>query len=333
MKEQGLSQEQVSAGQVAIDSVVGSVDSVIQGKHDVVELVVLSLVAGGHVLLEDMPGTGKTTLVSTLAKSVDVGYKRIQFTPDVMPSDVSGFSIYNQKTQSFEFRPGNVMSNLVLADEINRASAKTQSALLEAMEERQVTVDGTTYKLEEPFLVLATQNPIEQAGTYPLPEAQLDRFMCKLTMGYPEFDQEVNVLKLGNTAKQAVRPVVSGGDVLAVRDMSERVFVSDMVYRYIVQIVAATRDNTEVLMPSSTRGGLSLLALSRAYALARGRGYVLPDDVKALAPCVLRHRIGLSHEARVNGRTADDVIATILGGIAVPRAEDASTDDGRGEGR
>ena len=313
-----LDQNAVTKAQERIGAIVANIDSVIQGKHDVVELVVLALVARGHVLLEDLPGTGKTTLVSTLAKSIDCGFSRIQFTPDVMPSDVSGFSIYNQRTQLFEFRPGGVMSNLVLADEINRASAKTQSALLEAMEERQVTVDGTTHVLDEPFMVLATQNPIEQFGTYPLPEAQLDRFMCKLSMGYPDFDQEVRVLELGDDAKEAVRPVTTGAEVLELRAAVKGVHVSKLVYRYIVEIVNATRDNAEVQVGASPRGGISLLALSRAYALARGRGYVMPDDARALAPCVLRHRVSLSHEARVNGRSADDVIDTILGGIEVP---------------
>ena len=317
-----LDQQTVDKAKATIDAVTASVDTVIQGKHEAVETVTLALVAKGHVLLEDLPGTGKTTLISTLARSIDCGFSRIQFTPDVMPSDVSGFSIYNQKTQEFEFRPGGVMSNLVLADEINRASAKTQSALLEAMEERQVTVDGTTHPLSEPFMVLATQNPIEQFGTYPLPEAQLDRFMCKLSMGYPDFDQEVAVLELGDHAKKAVRPVATGDDILAVRDAVSDVYADRMVTRYIVEIVKATRDNAEVLVGSSPRGGISLLALSRAHALSHGRAYVLPDDVKQLAPCVLRHRITLSHEARVNGRSTDDVLASILGGIAVPHVEE-----------
>ncbi len=325
-----LEQSRVDAAKAVVDRVVGSIDAVIQGKHEVVELVVLALVARGHVLLEDLPGTGKTTLVSTLAKSVDCGFSRIQFTPDVMPSDVSGFSIYNQKTQEFDFRPGGVMSNLVLADEINRASAKTQSALLEAMEERQVTVDGVTRRLSEPFMVLATQNPIEQFGTYPLPEAQLDRFMVKLSMGYPDFDQEVRVLELGDDAKAAVRPVAKGSDVLAVREAAKAVYASPMVLRYIVQIVKASRDNTEVLVGASPRGGIALLALSRAFALARGRGYVLPDDAKALAPCVLRHRLILSHEAKANGRTPDDVIASLLGGIDVPYLDEDEARGGEG---
>ncbi|MGN0037864.1 MAG: AAA family ATPase [Coriobacteriales bacterium] len=317
-----LTEEQVQAAKGVIERIVGSVDSVIQGKHEAVELVVLALIAKGHVLLEDLPGTGKTTLVSTLAKSVDCGFNRIQFTPDVMPSDVSGFSIFNQKTRDFEFRPGGVMSNLVLADEINRASAKTQSALLEAMEERQVTVDSATHALEEPFMVLATQNPIEQFGTYPLPEAQLDRFLIKLSMGYPAFEEEVRVLELGDSAKKAIRPVASAADVLAVRDVAARVYISPMVMRYIVEIVTATRDNPEVQVGSSPRGGIALAALGRAYALARGRSYVLPDDIKALAPHVLCHRLALSHEAKVQGRSAKDVIGSIISGIAVPYADE-----------
>lgn len=318
MPENMLTQAQVDAARGVIEAIVGNVDTVIQGKHDVVELVVLSLVAKGHVLLEDLPGTGKTTLVSTLAKSVDCKFNRIQFTPDVMPSDVSGFSIFNQKTRDFEFRPGGVMSNLVLADEINRASAKTQSALLEAMEERQVTVDNETHALPEPFMVLATQNPIEQFGTYPLPEAQLDRFLVKLSMGYPDFAQEVRVLELGDSAKKAVRPVASAADVLSVREVAAQVYASPMVLRYIVELVCATRTSPEISVGSSPRGGIALTALSRAYALAHGRNYVLPDDVRLLAPHVLCHRIALSHEAKVQGRTEPDVIASIVSSVAVP---------------
>lgn len=313
-----LEQKKVDAAKGVIDRIVSNVDTVIQGKHDSVQLVALALIAKGHVLLEDLPGTGKTTLVSTLAKSIACDFKRIQFTPDIMPSDVSGFSIFNQKTRDFEFRPGGVMSNLVLADEINRASAKTQSALLEAMEERQVTVDSNTYPLQEPFMVLATQNPIEQFGTYPLPEAQLDRFLIKLSMGYPAFEDEVRVLELGDSAKKVIQPVASSEEVLAVREIAAEVYISKMVMRYIVEIITSTRDNPEVQIGSSPRGGIALAALSRAYALAQGRNYVLPDDVKLLAPHVLNHRLALSHEAKVQGRTTFDVINSIISGIAVP---------------
>lgn len=313
-----LEQRYVDQAKEGLERIVNNVETVIIGKREPVELVVLALIAKGHVLLEDLPGTGKTTLVSALAKSIDCNFKRIQFTPDIMPSDVSGFSIFNQKTRDFEFRPGGVMSNLVLADEINRASAKTQSALLEAMEERQVTVDSQTYPLEEPFMVLATQNPIEQFGTYPLPEAQLDRFLVKLSMGYPAFEQEVAVLELGDRGKKALKPVVRGSDILSIRDIASRVYISRMVMRYIVEVITATRDNPEIQIGSSPRGGIALAALSRAYAVLQGRNYVLPDDVKKLAPHVLCHRVALSHEAKVQGRTEKQVIDSILSGIAVP---------------
>jgi MoxR-like ATPase len=316
--ENRLTDEEVTWGKGLIDRITESIDTVIQGKHDEVLLVVLAMVARGHVLLEDLPGTGKTTLASTLAKSVDVGFRRIQFTPDVMPSDVSGFSIFNQKTLDFEFRPGSVMSNLVLADEINRASAKTQSALLEAMEERQVTVDGTTRKLPEPFMVLATQNPIEQFGTYALPEAQLDRFTICLSLGYPEFQQEVKVLKLRDRAKRAVRAVAAGEDIIRAGELSDRVHVSDPVFRYIVEVVSATRECSELQVGSSPRGSLALLGMSSAYALSQGRNYVLPDDVRLMAVPVLAHRVTLGHEAKVNGRKSRDVISSLVAGIALP---------------
>ncbi len=318
-----LDQNTVNEAKLGLERIVKNVATVIIGKDEPIRLVVLALIAKGHVLLEDLPGTGKTTLVSSLARSIDCGFKRIQFTPDVMPSDVSGFSIFNQKTQDFEFRPGGVMSNLVLADEINRASAKTQAALLEAMGERQVTVDSKTYQLDEPFMVLATQNPIEQYGTYPLPEAQIDRFLIKLSMGYPDFDQEVEVLELGDRTKKTLSAVVSKQDILRLRECADQVYVAKMVMRYIVEIVTATRNNPEIKTGSSPRGGIALLALARAFALLEGRAYVLPDDVKYLAPFALCHRISLSHEAKVSGRTEHDVLNSILAGIAVPYAEDA----------
>ncbi len=308
----------VKEAQDMLNRIVQNVEKVIVGKREPVELVVMSLVAGGHVLLEDMPGTGKTSLVSALAKSIDCSFRRIQFTPDVMPSDVTGFSIFNQKTREFEFRPGSVMANIVLADEINRASAKTQSAMLEAMEERQVTVDGVTRKLEEPFMVLATQNPIEQYGTYPLPEAQLDRFLIKLSLGYLKTDEEVKAVLHADDAKETLSPVATGDDIMALRATSKAVKVADSVARYAVQIGSGTRENPECAFGSSPRGPKSLIQLGRAHALMRGRTYVTPEDIKYLAPYALCHRIGLSHEAKMEGRTAADVVATVLETVAVP---------------
>jgi MoxR-like ATPase len=297
---------------------VDNIETVILGKREAVELVAISLVAQGHVLIEDMPGTGKTSLVSALAKSIDCGFKRIQFTPDIMPSDVTGFSIFNQKTRDFEFRPGSVMSNLVLADEINRASAKTQSALLEAMEERQVTVDAETHKLSEPFMVLATENPIEQYGTYPLPEAQLDRFLIKLALGYPQLDEEVRVTLETKAAKARIAPVATAQDILELRAAAEDVHISVPVARYAVQIVSSTRTMKECSSGASPRGSISLVNLARAHALLRGRTYVLPDDIKYLAPYVLAHRIILTHEARIAGRDPKDVVVSVLDSVAVP---------------
>lgn len=318
-----ITQQEATAASDLITKVVDNIETVIVGKREVVELVVASLIARGHVLLEDLPGTGKTSLVRALARSVDCGFSRIQFTPDVMPSDVSGFSIFNQKTRDFEFRPGGVMSNLVLADEINRASAKTQSALLEAMEERQVTVDGVTHRLDEPFMVLATQNPIEQYGTYPLPEAQLDRFLVKLSMGYPRMDEEVRVVLESAAAKERISPVASRGQVAELQELAGRVRVSPAVARYAVQVVAATRSVRECACGASPRGSIALVSLARANALMRGRTYVMPDDVKYLAPFVLRHRLILTHEAKVGGRDAASVVRSILDSVAVPLVEES----------
>ncbi len=308
-------------------SIIDNVETVIVGKREPVELVVLALVARGHVLIEDMPGTGKTSLVSALAKSIDCDFHRIQFTPDVMPSDVTGFSIFNQKTRDFEFRPGSIMANLVLADEINRASAKTQSALLEAMEERQVTVDGVTRKLEEPFMVLATENPIEQYGTYPLPEAQLDRFLIKLSMGYLKMNEEVKAILEADDAKERIKPVANAADVLVLREAAKRIRVAPAVARYAVQITAATREAKECAFGASPRGSKSLITLARAHALLRGRSYVSPDDIKYLAPYALCHRISLTHEAKMEGRTPESVVGTLLDSIAVPTMTEAEAQE------
>jgi MoxR-like ATPase len=301
-----------------IKAIVDNIETVIIGKRPVVELVTLSLISGGHVLIEDVPGVGKTSLVAALAKSIKCHFKRIQFTPDVMPSDVTGFSIFNQKTREFEFRPGAVISNIVLADEINRASAKTQSSLLEAMEERQITVDAVTYKLPNPFMVLATQNPLESFGTYPLPEAQIDRFLIKIAIGYPSFDQEVKVVDLGDSGRTAIQPVATSDDVVALKRAAEQVHVNEQVTRYIVEIVSATRTHPDIRVGSSPRGSLALHKLARSFALLNDRNYVIPDDVKYLAPFVLNHRIALSHEAKLEGKTSAKITEQILGTVVVP---------------
>ncbi len=313
-----LTQAEIHAAAESISAIIQNVDQVILGKHDVVSLVVLAMIAEGHVLLEDVPGVGKTSLVYAIARSVDCGFKRIQFTPDLMPSDVSGFSIYNQKTGEFEFRPGGVMSNIVLADEINRASAKTQSSLLEAMEERQVTVDGHTYPLAQPFMVMATQNPLESFGTYPLPDAQIDRFLLKLSIGYPNPEEEARVILMPREKTQNLYPVVNRERVRTLSAMAKLVRVSPAVAMYITQLVGATRTSAHTVLGSSPRGGIALVAASRVYALMQGRGYVLPDDVKYLAPCILAHRLTLTHEARVSGKTGQDVVAEVLASVVVP---------------
>ena len=317
---QVISDAEALEAQKKIQKIVENIGTVVQGKREQVELVTLCMLAGGHVLIEDIPGVGKTSLVSALAKSIACDFSRIQFTPDVMPSDISGFSIYNQKTGEFEFRPGAAMSNIVLADEINRATAKTQSSMLEIMEERQVTVDSHTYQMKPPFMVLATQNPIESLGTYQLPEAQIDRFMIKLSLGYPSFDNEVDIIMKGRQAKREIQPVTTGEEIVELIGQTARVLVNRQVASYIVRIVTATRNHPDIRLGSSPRGSIALYALSRAYALFQGRSYVIPDDVKYVAPYVLGHRITLTHAAKTEKRSAASIITGILGDIVVPAA-------------
>ncbi len=313
-----ISEEKLQDAAEKIQRVIDNVETVIIGKRENIELVLLTLLARGHVLLEDVPGVGKTSLVSAIAKSVDCDFKRIQFTPDLMPTDVTGFSIFNQKTGEFEFRPGAVMSNLVLADETNRASAKTQAALLEAMGEKQVTVDAVTYKMDEPFMVMATQNPVESFGTYPLPEAQIDRFLIKIGMGYPTVDEERIIIHNGSKPKEQLQAVISKEEVLELRDLADQVVVSEDIERYIVELVAATRNNSKIFLGSSPRGSIALNTTSKVIALFHGRGYVIPDDVKYMAPYVLCHRIIMSQEAKAQHISADKVIQEILESVAVP---------------
>lgn len=299
-------------------SIVRAVGTAVIGKEREIALVLLALIGGGHVLLEDVPGVGKTGLVSALSRAVSCDFKRIQFTPDIMPSDITGFSVYNQKTGEFAFRPGAAMSNFVLVDEINRASAKAQASLLEVMEEKQVTIDGETHILPEPFMVLATQNPLDNLGTYPLPEAQIDRFQMKLSLGYPSYEQERRIMAMTEEEKAEVPAVANGADILAVRRAAATVRVDDSLQNYIADLVTATRNHRCVALGVSPRGSIALYRLSRARALYEGRDYVLPDDVKFLAPFVLAHRLILRPEAKLDGVTAQTVIQEILDATPIP---------------
>ncbi len=308
--------------QVVAQALAANVEKVIIGKRSVVELAVVGLLCQGHLLIEDVPGVGKTMLARSIAKSIGCKFRRIQFTPDMLPSDVTGVSIFNQQTREFEFREGPVFAQLVLSDEINRATPKTQAALLEAMEERQVTVDGVTRPLSRPFLVLATQNPIEYEGTFPLPEAQLDRFMLRLRLGYPSAGDEVSMLD----SQQFKHPVDELGQVVDTPTLIEAqedikaVHVDDKIKVYIVELMTQTRKHPEVSLGASPRGSLVLYRTAQARAAVAGRDYVIPDDVKALAPACLAHRMIVSPSARIKDVTAESVLADILGSVPVPGA-------------
>jgi MoxR-like ATPase len=296
------------------------IERVVEGKPDVVRLALVVLLAEGHLLIEDVPGVGKTLLAKALARSIDCSVRRIQFTPDLLPSDVTGVSVYNQETRDFEFKPGAVFANLVVGDEINRASPKTQSALLEAMEERQVTVDGVTYELEAPFMVVATQNPIEMEGTYPLPEAQRDRFTARLSMGYPSPEAELEMLEThgGRDPMEDLEPVTDALEVRKLIDVVRSVHVADEVKRYVVDLVTATRRAPELRLGASPRSSLQLLRAARAHAALEGRDYVLPDDVQALAGPVLAHRLLPTAEAQVSRTTPEAVVAGLLARVPLP---------------
>ncbi|MFN4294628.1 MAG: AAA family ATPase [Thermoflexales bacterium] len=301
---------------------VDNVERVIFGKRDVIELTAICLLCQGHLLIEDVPGVGKTMLAKALARSIGGTFKRIQFTPDMLPSDVTGVSIYNQKTGEFEFRPGPIMAQIVLADEINRATPKTQAALLEAMEERQVTVDGVTRELRPPFLVLATQNPIEYEGTFPLPEAQLDRFLMRVSLGYPTPEQQMAILD----AQQYAHPiedldqVTDATELVQTQELLKSVYCDRLVKQYIVQLVDATRTHPDVYLGASPRGAWTLFRTAQARAAAHGRDYVIPDDVKALAAATLGHRIIISPAARIKGVTSADILDELLRVTPVPGA-------------
>jgi MoxR-like ATPase len=301
-------------------AVAANVEAVLQGKPEVVELVLICLVAEGHLLIEDVPGVGKTSLAKALATSLDCRWGRIQFTPDLLPSDVVGVTVWNRASGDFDFRPGAVFANLLLGDEINRASPKTQSALLEAMEERQVTVDGVTYPLEEPFMVIATQNPVEHEGTYPLPESQLDRFLMRLSVGYPARQSEIGILESqgGDEVLARLEPVATAKDVLAMSATARAIHVAPALHGYLVDIAETTRRHPAIELGMSPRATLALQRAARARAPADGRGYVVPDDVKALAHPVLAHRLALTPEAAVQGLEGREVVDDVLRQVPVP---------------
>lgn len=303
-----------------VKKVIDNINEVMIGKEEVAVLSLAALLARGHVLLEDVPGVGKTMLVRTLAKSLDCDFKRIQFTPDLLPSDVTGVSIYNPKTLEFEFRGGPILGNIVLADEINRTSPKTQSSLLEGMEEKSVTVDGNTIQLSQPFFVMATQNPIEYEGTYPLPEAQLDRFILKLNMGYPSMADELEMLERTsrNHPIETISPVMTKEELVSIQEEVKDVYVDQNVQQYIVNLVKATRENENIFLGVSPRGSIALMSVAKALAFIYGRDYVIPDDVKFMSPYVLSHRIILNSRAQYEGKTSEDIVQSIVEQTFVP---------------
>lgn len=317
---EGLTQEDLDRAQESIVRLQDNIETVIQGKSAAVDLLLVAILANGSVLMEDVPGQGKTTLAKSLAISLDADYSRIQFTPDLLPADIVGGSIYNPKEGGFDFRAGPIFCNILLADEINRASPRTQSALLEAMAEMQVTSDGETRKLMSPFVVLATQNPVEFHGTYPLPEAQLDRFMMLINLGYPTPEDEVHILE--SQAEQhpleTLSAVMSKADLVALQAGVRKVVVDSSVTRYMVEIVKRTREESQLKLGVSTRGALMLYRACQAMAFKSGRGYVVPDDVQTVATTVLAHRLTLNTKAKYDGTTKDSVIVSVLESVTVP---------------
>ena len=302
--------------------IIDNTAKVIVGKMPVIELAVATLIAQGHMLVEDVPGVGKTMLAKSLAISIGCSFKRIQFTPDLLPSDVTGISIYNQQSGEFQFREGPLMSQVVLADEINRATPKTQSALLEAMEEQQITVDGVTHHLQPPFLVMATQNPIEYEGTFPLPEAQLDRFLMRISLGYPNMEEELAIIEGQEQTHpiESLEAVANAQDIIGLQEAAKSVYVDRLVRQYIVSLIESTRNHREISLGASPRASLGLFRAARALALIQDRDYVIPDDIKMLAPGVIAHRIMLSPSARMRGIQSTGVVEDLLTNVPVPGA-------------
>jgi len=301
------------------DKLLGNLEKVILGKTEVLDLVIMGLVCRGHLLIDDVPGVGKTILAKSLAISIGSKFHRIQFTPDMLPSDITGVSIYNQESKKIEFRPGPIIAEIILADEINRATPKTQSALLEAMEERQVTVDGITHLLPKIFIVIGTQNPIEYEGTFPLPEAQLDRFLMKIKMGYPSSSYEIKILESQQFRHpiEELKTVISKKELIKVQELIKNIFVSDALKKYLVGIIKATRENEDIYLGASPRGSLGLYRVGQAYAALHGRDYIIPDDIREIAIPVLAHRIVIQTGARIKNLSPEQVIQEILAQVPV----------------
>jgi MoxR-like ATPase len=323
MTDAARADEPVAARSAAevVERVVENLERSVRAPRTTLELCVLCLIAEGHLIIEDFPGVGKTVLAKSVARSLDLSFSRLQFTPDLLPTDVTGVSVFNQRSGEFEFRPGPVFANVLLVDEINRASPKTQSALLEAMQEAQVTIDGMTYELEQPFFVVATQNPIEYEGTYPLPEAQLDRFTARLSLGYPPHGEEARMLAEQTTSPPLddLRPVADRDDLLGAIDAARAVYVEESVGHYVVTLLRHTRESALLALGASPRAGIALLRMAKARAVARGRDYVVPEDVQDVARAVLSHRVILAPEARASGARGQDAVERALADAATPR--------------
>jgi MoxR-like ATPase len=311
---------ETAASAETIRAVIDNLARVVHAPEETLRLSVLCLVGEGHLILEDFPGVGKTMLAKALARSLDVSFSRMQFTPDLLPSDVTGVNVFDQRSNEFEFKPGPVFANLLLVDEINRASPKTQAALLECMQEQQVTVDGVSYELGRPFMVMATQNPIEYEGTYPLPEAQLDRFTMRIAIGYPPLSDEAKMLteQTGNPPLDDLEPVADAADAISLADDAKSIFVEESLNRYVVALLRATRADSRLYLGASPRAGIALLRVAKARALAAGRGFLEPDDVKAVATAVLSHRLILAPEARSTGLTGEEIVRETLEKTPVP---------------